>query len=469
MSNNYVEIVPDPVLMVKSIAEQGYSLETALADLLDNSITAQATKICIISIQEENELMIADNGKGMSKDTLLLAMKMPSECIDTHREKRDLGRFGLGLKTASFSQARAFIVISKEKESSKYSGYKWDVDLLEKKRKWIIEELNEKDVLFYLRRFHILKNKRITCFEDGDLPSTIIIWQKLFKLNDYEQLTGTLQREVTSHLSLIFHRYLENKLSVSVDNNILIGFDPFNNRMHALQQYCLQEPNLESLIRIQGYTLSLQAIKESKQSTNDWAYDNKSLSDLEGIYVYRENRIIYYGGWPRLLRRKQHLKLARLRVDLSNEHDFLFHINVAKAKFDFPKKYLVQFKTIARELDASAYRVYYNNSTGIINSNKKNNINEVFNKAVTARGLTFSVNPEGVLYKQVLESLQKSKEKNAFKLFVNKLLGMLNHYANLDTEIGQIEEENKKELSVEQQQILKELGYTEQDILHFYK
>lgn len=467
MSDSFVEIIPNPVLMVKSIAEQGYNLETAIADLLDNSITAKATKISIISIPEEKEVIIADNGNGMNKDTLLSAMKMPSECIDTHRDKDDLGRFGLGLKTASFSQARSFVVISKAKGTLKYFGYKWDVDILIKKKGWLIEELSDEEVLLCLRKFHTAKKGRITCFEKEELPSTIIIWQKLFKISDYNQLINSLQNDVCNHLSLIFHRFLEGKLNISVDNNNLEGFNPFNNRMHALQQYSLQETTLDSLIRIQGFTLSLQAIQESKQGKNDWTYDQKSLSDLEGIYIYRENRIIYYGGWPRLLRRKQHLKLARLKVELTNEHDFLFHINVAKAKFDFPKKYLVQFKAIASELDESAYRVYYNNSVGIVNKNTSNNTKEIFNKEVTAKGLTFSVNPEGMIYKQLLESLKTTKDKGTFILFVKKLLRMLNHYANLDTEFGQIEKDHKNELSLDNKQILRDLGFSEQEILNF--
>ena len=131
---------PNPEYLIKSIAEQGYSLETALADLIDNSISARADKIEIltdVANTDDISLYITDNGDGMTADELAANMKFPSSSVERERDKTDLGRFGLGLKTASFSQTRKFTVISR-KENGTYSARTWDVDYLRKCGKWRI-------------------------------------------------------------------------------------------------------------------------------------------------------------------------------------------------------------------------------------------------------------------------------------------------------------------------------------------
>ena len=111
----FEDVTPNPEYLIKSIAEQGYSLETALADLMDNSISANADKIemLIRMDQEPFVLFLADNGDGMDEETLKSNMHFPSKSPDSFRNTSDLGRFGLGMKTASFSQTRKFTVISR--------------------------------------------------------------------------------------------------------------------------------------------------------------------------------------------------------------------------------------------------------------------------------------------------------------------------------------------------------------------
>jgi HSP90 family molecular chaperone len=109
MNDDYIDAEPNPEYLIKSIAEQGYSLETALADLIDNSITAKAQSIEILTelIEDKLTLFISDNGVGMTKKELSDNMQFPSKSMEAKREKSDLGRFGLGMKTASFSQAHS--------------------------------------------------------------------------------------------------------------------------------------------------------------------------------------------------------------------------------------------------------------------------------------------------------------------------------------------------------------------------
>ena len=137
MSIKSEDASPNPEYLIKSIAEQGYSLETSLADLIDNSISAKADKIEILvdTDTEPFRLFLADNGEGMTEDELKNNMQFPSNSPENSRLNSDLGRFGLGMKTASFSQTRKFTVLSKKKGEKKYNGRTWDVNFL--KIKWL--------------------------------------------------------------------------------------------------------------------------------------------------------------------------------------------------------------------------------------------------------------------------------------------------------------------------------------------
>lgn len=116
-TEKFENATPNPEFLIKSIAEQWYSLETALADLMDNSISFKANNIEIL-IDTEKEpfvLYLADNGTGMNKDELRAAMQFPSSSPEQARKNDDLGRFGLGMKAATFSQTRRFTVLSRKK------------------------------------------------------------------------------------------------------------------------------------------------------------------------------------------------------------------------------------------------------------------------------------------------------------------------------------------------------------------
>src|SRR5262245_18928842 len=104
----YDDVPPNAPSLVNSMCASGYDLDSAVADIIDNSISARATSVRII-VHEDGEsswIAIADDGWGMDDETLRNAMTFG--CIDPEeaRAPDDLGRFGLGLKTASLSQCR---------------------------------------------------------------------------------------------------------------------------------------------------------------------------------------------------------------------------------------------------------------------------------------------------------------------------------------------------------------------------
>ena len=210
---------PNPEFLIKSIAEQGYSLETALADLIDNSISASADKIEILihTNDEPFTLYLADNGSGMDEQTLKKSMEFPSGSSEGQRKESDLGRFGLGMKTASFSQTRRLTVLSRKKGQNTYSGRTWDVDHLKGKPEWEMGINSADEVATILESYTKLSKDLLNSFESF-LPNTIIVWNSLYKYEAYMEevnrrtaLKKQLDEVTCDHLSLVFNRFMQKQ------------------------------------------------------------------------------------------------------------------------------------------------------------------------------------------------------------------------------------------------------------------
>ena len=177
---NLEEVIPQAADFVRSIAEQGYKIETALADLIDNSIAAGADKIEILvdTTSKPFTLYVADNGRGMSENDLKKAMRFPSSSVEKRRTKSDLGRFGLGLKTASFSQTRSFSVITRNQKSKLFSGRTWDLSLLDKYG-WKIKVETKPEIDQIVESYLERRTKTLGDFHDGFQANTIVVWRGL--------------------------------------------------------------------------------------------------------------------------------------------------------------------------------------------------------------------------------------------------------------------------------------------------
>lgn len=213
-----------PVLM-ESTRALGYSLESAVADLLDNSISADATNIEIeYRPWDDPYLYFLDNGHGMLPDETTQAMRYGSNNPLETRDKNDLGRFGLGLKTASLSQCRCLTVISKK--SGILSGRRWDLDVIKQRQDWILLQLNEPQM------DEMPGISKLVGLDHG----TLIIWHKFDRLTSgatsIENAFTNKMNDVRNHLSLVFHRYLagetgQKRVTISINNQIIKPVDPF--------------------------------------------------------------------------------------------------------------------------------------------------------------------------------------------------------------------------------------------------
>ena len=231
----FQELPPSAGSLALSLRDLGYSLETAVADIIDNSITAGATRvdvICDLALPGA-ALAILDNGCGMTESDIILAMRHGGKGPKVSRTANDLGRFGLGLKTASFSQCRQLTVASRREGGT--VAAEWDLDSVIALDSWTISTLDLEEI------------GRIPFIDQLPEPGTLVVWRKLDRLVEDEQ--GQLKVEIVNakltllrdHLSLVFHRFLSgevgaSKLVIAVNGHELKAFDPFCTSNKATQK-----------------------------------------------------------------------------------------------------------------------------------------------------------------------------------------------------------------------------------------
>ena len=331
---SFESLPPGPDLF-ESIRAVGYSLDTAIADLIDNSIAATATRVKVGYLPLEAPIVyIQDNGNGMTRDGLRIAMTLAGTPPRILREKTDLGRFGLGLKTASLSQCRRLIVITRMLEQETI-GAVWDLDVVAERRDWDLEWLDEDEINEQLSK------AEVTLHDKG----TVVIWENLDQLLvseiDNEGALAERMKNAAEHISLVFHRYLagpkNSKVQIYFNEIALEAIDPFysNNPATTHQVHKVQVDGEE--ITVKAYVipniskLSDAEIAQSKKL-------NSRFRESQGFYIYREKRLLTYGTWFRITPRTEAAKLARVMVDTPNSLDKQWRLGVTKSSVEPPAK-----------------------------------------------------------------------------------------------------------------------------------
>lgn len=469
---NVIDAIPKADFLIKSLAEQGYTLEAAVADLIDNSVTANANVIQVLidSDIEPFQLFLADNGVGMSSDELIYNMQFPSSSPEGERAPLDLGRFGLGMKAASFSQTRKFTVLSRKQGEKNYYGLTWDVDHLVKTKKWEIVVNSQAEVYELVSEFDKLNNEfngQVSEFS----PNTIVIWSGLYKFEKYLKENNrkkALHREIvqntTEHLGIVFHRFLESSkdpLTIRVNNAHIRPFNPFPESKQSLRKLEFRQKGFGSdNIKLEGFILPSSSIKDSQQPDNVWTTPNKSLLDMEGVYIYRANRLIIYGGWNGLIRKAPRIQLARLRVDIGNKADHLLHLNVAKSQVMIPHDLIKAFKGYVEELTAEAEKEFYNREIRKFDHKPSDKEAKFLRKIHSNKGPLLEINYDFPLLNDLVDSCD-SKQKAKLNLLVRMINTTINKIRDTHEDIPFYKcEETKNTNFVEAILNLREHGYS---------
>ena len=202
-------------MLIESMRDLGYSLETALADIVDNSIAADADTVQILSdpSQSEPRIAILDDGRGMTEAELMDAMRAGSRNPLEDRKGHDLGRFGLGLKTASFSQCRRLTVVTRRDGVT--SAAIWDLDHVARSDEWEVLIPNTADGIPWSNQL-------------GD-EGTLVLWESLDRLHGglsgsrMSEALGRRLSEAATHLELVFHRFLSGEAGRTKDAAVAKG------------------------------------------------------------------------------------------------------------------------------------------------------------------------------------------------------------------------------------------------------
>ena len=346
------EVAPNAGALIESMRAFGYSLPTAVADLVDNSITAGATRIEIEGTWagEGSVLRIRDDGAGMSAAVLVEAMRLGSRNPAAEREADDLGRFGLGLKSASWSQARVLTVTTRT-ETTGPACRRWDLDRVSNSGRWLLESPEP---------------------AAEDLPQghgTTVTLSQLDRLVGLDPAaTGKAEdrfldglAKVETHLGMVFHRFLagRNKITIIVNGNAITPWDPFLENHPATQALPGERINWAGHpVEVAPYVLP----HVSKLNTTEHARASgpAGWNAQQGFYVYRGGRLLVAGGWlglPRM-QREEHHKLARIRVDLDNTMDAEWQIDVRKATARVPGPLREDLQRIAKATRGAAGEAY---------------------------------------------------------------------------------------------------------------
>jgi len=367
--DNEANFAPSPSRLAEGLRDTGYSHESAFADIVDNSIAANATQVDIdiyLAVDSSLRVVISDNGDGMDLQNLLDAMRYGSPKRDS---LKSLGKFGMGLKTASTAFCKKLTVISRK--NGIINGRTWDITEIVKQDKWV---LLTPDLQDYQEEV-----EKLDSYASGGSGS-IVAWENIDRLITQSGITHSrkaldkLIGEIELHLSGVFGKFLDKtnvdvkNVSIKINDKVLEGWDPtgkwLNNsgsseRVTLVPRVMTVSEELDGIatdkeFQLNGYILPNKSDMDERE-LEKLRYGN----DNQGFYIYREDRLIYGGGWPhRLYTKEPHLNLLRVELNFDYELDEYFSIDIRKTRVIFPRSLRDSIKAIITPLRNESNRRY---------------------------------------------------------------------------------------------------------------
>lgn len=407
--------IPSANILLSSLRSVGYTPETAVADIVDNSLSAKASAVEISFDWVNQRIIIADNGEGMSKQELLKSMSIGSSDPMDERSIYDLGRFGMGMKTASFSLGKKLTVLTKY--NNEISNACWDLDYVRNNDTWdILIEEQSNTLISNLSNFLIKYDKgTVICISNIDkvvASDSAAEKKKFFKIIE----------NVKSHLSLVFHRFMESEeISINVNGKTLTPWNPFipqNNARQELEQEEVIENGHKVIIK--PYVLPHRT-KFANDDIFKEAGGYRGWLQHQGFYVYRNRRLIIYGIWFGLLKKEMSFNLARIQLDIYSDSDFDWQIDIKKSKAVPPAYTESIIRLSAEKAVQRSVKVY--NSRGTYSSHKGNpnvpQLSYVWEQRKDSQGIySFCLNKKHILLNKLKTTLN-SDQKNILNAYLN--------------------------------------------------
>ena len=351
---------PDASRVIEGLRDTGYTFQTAISDIVDNSIDHGKAKNINVIIEMDYEgdifVAIADDGCGMNEMGLVNAMTYGSMTL---ADPANLGKFGLGLKTASTAFCRKISLISRSNKKDPLKKFSWDLDHIKEVNDWDLLDNEEPD------------DKELDIFNNMTKKTgTLVVWRNVDRaIRLYDQPGGHYAQEALKrliektkfHFGLTYQKYLDvsykdmPQINLNINGGSISPWDPL----------CLEEDSTESLAKetkkvgtqddgeiLGKFSVHAVAIPDKFSYSSEVARKNAKISnDMQGFYVYRLGRLIHHGSWLGLYSREPHLSLCRVSLSFDHKLDEAFQIDIKKSRILLNEsliKYLKTFLTSPR-------------------------------------------------------------------------------------------------------------------------
>lgn len=405
-----VNQAPEPKSHIKTIMHIGYTLNAAVADVIDNSISAGAVSIDIFAPPglEDPIISILDDGCGMEQEELVRNMRLACRDSEEDPQAGDLGRFGSGMKTASLSQARQLTVISR-KHGYPLVAARWDADRIIESNLWNLEvfegdEVNKIEGIspeFPAKHGTQIIWRKLTCIEKGS------------HARDHDSELADKLSKLKGYIALHFHRFMtgNDRRVFKLNNTIIEPVDPFMTDAKGYQEGPAYR------YRCKGGHVTIQTHVLPHFKNMDTEHLEKlggadGIAQMQGIYIYREKRLISAGGWLNMARHSQLGALARVQVDIPSSIDNEWSTDVKKMSIRIPPKVQRLLKIFLHDPVKKSKKVYkYKGTVDSANGFWKICENE------NTKVITYQIESDN----ELLASLVKKCDRDEKKILVSYL------------------------------------------------
>ncbi len=428
---------PNPKSTINSYRSFGYNISTAIADIIDNSISANANVIRLDYKWKGRDsfISISDNGIGMNKEELVLAMTPGSKDPKDPRSEKDLGRFGMGLKTASFSQCKRLTCVTKKENSSTIKRC-WDIDFINEENEWqLLDNVSDKSFIEIIEKQN---------------SGTLVLWEKLDRIvgnteSSNENVKSAFYSEMISvkqHLRLVFHKFIESKrVKIFFQNDEIEPYNPFLLNLNPKPE--MGQPEIFGNVEITYFILPHM----SEIGKTDYENSGGSLGwfQEQGFYVYRGDRLLVAGDWLGLQKKRDYSKLARIAVNFSNSNDFNWNLDIKKSTATPPIEIRNELDRIARIAIMKSAKIYNWRGQKIITENGIANHEPLWTDEKTREGIKkYKINRKHPIIRALLEDNSKLIAKALKLLEENVPIELILSNQNEDPAFHELEKQTEK-------------------------
>jgi hypothetical protein len=406
-----IKVEPGARRLLEGYQGLEYNFETAVADLIDNSISARCKNVNVeLRLKGKTNpsvVVISDDGCGMEKRTLIEAMRYGSK---KDYSASDLGKFGLGLKTASLSQTKLLTVITKKSQSASIFIARWDIEFVKEKDEWGLKVLDFNELELWEKELVQLYLKK---------RGTLVIWKNPEGFQHLKEDSGfdEVHDKLESHLSMVFSHFLKKKKNIFINGSKVAAWDPFclkekTKKLKTFSFSCFDAKQKKHKIIVTPYILPTESEFSSREAWDD-ASGPKKWNRQQGLYFFRSKRLLQAGGWSNCKGNlEEHQKLLRVRVDFPSKLDNQFGLNITKMRAIIPyeiketfEKHLSKWRREAEKRYRKQHGKVSDKATKKIINFKKGKIFNLYER----NGKVFVENPDFRLPKKIKRLLSKGK------------------------------------------------------------